>query len=68
VDLDDDVTYLVIQMGSVSFCIPSCDVLELSDALYVLGLTKNILLVSTMTNLKTVVDFDDKQFIIIDHN
>jgi hypothetical protein len=46
---------------------PLGDVLELNDVLYVLGLTKNLLLVSTMTDLKCVVEFDDKQVIIIDH-
>lgn len=36
--------------------------------LYVLGLTKNLLLVSAMTSLKCVTEFSDKQVIITDHN
>jgi hypothetical protein len=43
VELGDDATYPVTRMGSVSFCMPSGDVLELDDVLYVLGLTKNLL-------------------------
>jgi len=42
----------------------SGDVLKLSDVLYVLGLTRNLLLVSVMTDLLCVVEFDDQQVII----
>jgi hypothetical protein len=56
---------LVIGMGFVSFCMPSGDVLELNDVLYVLGLTKNLLSISAMIDLKCVVEFDDKQVIIM---
>jgi hypothetical protein len=38
--------------------------LELHDVLYVPGLTKNLLLASTMIDLKCVAKFDDQQVII----
>jgi hypothetical protein len=48
-------------MGSISFCMPTREVLELHEILYVPDLTKNILLVSCFTNLKCMVKFDDQQ-------
>jgi len=39
-------------------------VLELSGVLYVLCLTRNLLLVSIMIDLVCVVEFDDQQVII----
>lgn len=50
VELGDDATYLFIGMGSISFCIPLGDVFKLDYALYVLGLTKNLLSMSAMTS------------------
>jgi len=38
---------------------PSGDILELTNVLYVLGLTKNLLLVSVMADLRYMVEFDD---------
>jgi hypothetical protein len=64
VELGDDAKYLVIGMGSISFCMPTGEVLELHEVLYVLGLTKNLLLVSCLTDLKCMVEFDDQQVII----
>jgi hypothetical protein len=46
-------------MGSVSFLMPLGDVLELDDVLYVHGLTKNLLLVLAIMDLKCVAKFDD---------
>jgi hypothetical protein len=66
VELGNDATYLVTKMGFVSFYMPLGDVLELDDVLYVLGLTKNLLSVSAMTDLRCVVEFDDQQVIIRD--
>jgi hypothetical protein len=43
---------------------PSSDVLELDDVLYVPGLTKSLLLVSCMTDLQCMVEFDGQQVII----
>jgi hypothetical protein len=51
VELGDDATYLVAGVGSISFQMPSGDILELTSVLYVLGLTKNLLSVSVMIDL-----------------
>lgn len=59
VELGDDATYSVIGMGSISFYMPSGDVLELHDVLFVPRLSKNVLSVSCLTDLKCVVEFDD---------
>ena len=42
------------RMGSLTFNMPLGDVLELDGVLYVLGLMKNLLLVSTMIDLRSV--------------
>jgi hypothetical protein len=39
-DLGDDATYSMKGLGSISLWMPSGDVLELNDVLFVLGLTK----------------------------
>jgi hypothetical protein len=46
VSLGEDATYLVAEVGSISFRMPSDDVLKLSGILYVPGLTKNLLSMS----------------------
>jgi hypothetical protein len=51
VDLFDDATYPMGGVGTISFQMPWGDSLELIDVLFVLGLKKNILLVSCMQNL-----------------
>jgi hypothetical protein len=51
VELGDDATYPVRGVGSISFQMPSGDVLELSDVLFVPSLKKNLLSVSCMTNV-----------------
>jgi hypothetical protein len=68
VELGDDATYLVTGMGSVSFNMPSGNVLDLDDVLFVPDLTKNLLSVSAWTELRFVVEFDDQQVIIGDYN
>ena len=50
----------------VSFYMPSSDVLELSDVLYVPSLTKNLLTVSNVTYLKCLTEFDNNKLIIRD--
>lgn len=57
--LGDDATYPIAEMGSISFCMPIANVLELDDVLYVLGLMKNLLLVLTMAD-RCVVEFDNQ--------
>jgi len=47
-------------MGSVSFCMPSGDVLDIDDVLYVLGLMKNLISVSTMIDLRSVSELTIK--------
>jgi hypothetical protein len=49
VELGDDATYPMKGLGSISFWMPSSDVLELNDVLFVPGLKKNLLSVSCMT-------------------
>jgi hypothetical protein len=58
--LGDDATYPVTRMGSVSFSMPSGDVLDIDDVLYVLGLMKNLLSVSTMIDLRSVSELTIK--------
>jgi hypothetical protein len=64
VELGNDATYPVTKWALSLSCMPSSDVLELNDVLYVPNLTKNLLLVSCMTDLQCVVEFDDQQVII----
>jgi hypothetical protein len=68
VELSDDATYLPTGMGSIALCMPSGDVLQLDDVLYVPSLTKNLLSMSTMTNQRLMVKFDNQQVIIRDCN
>jgi hypothetical protein len=68
VELGDDGKYLVIRLGSISFCMLAGEVLELHEVLYVLGMTKNLLLVSCLINLKCKVEFDDQGVIIKSHS
>jgi hypothetical protein len=63
-ELGDDAKFLVIGMGSISFHMPTREVLELHEVLYVLGLTKNLLSISCLIDLKCMVEFDDQQVII----
>ena len=58
--IGDDATYPVTRMGSVSFCMPSGDVLDIDDVLYVLGLMKNLISVSTMIDLRFVSELTIK--------
>jgi hypothetical protein len=45
VDLGDDGKYLVTRLGSISFFMPTGEVLDLHEVLYVPDMTKNLLLV-----------------------
>lgn len=47
---------------------PLGNVLELHNVLYVPGLTKDLLLASTTTDLRCVGKFEDQQIIIRDPN
>jgi hypothetical protein len=66
VELGNDATYLMRRVGYISFRMPSSDVLELSDILFVLGLRKNLLLVSCMTDIHWRVAFEGQQCTIGD--
>jgi hypothetical protein len=61
VELGDDATYPMKGLGSISFQMPSSDVLELNDVLFVLSLKKNLLSVSCMTNFQCRVAFEGQQ-------
>lgn len=50
----------MIVMDSISFCMPSGDVLEQHNVLFVPGLTKNLLSNSCLINPKCVVELDDQ--------
>jgi hypothetical protein len=50
VDLGDDATYPMKRLVSISIRMPSCDVLELNDVFFILGLKKNILSVSCLVD------------------
>jgi hypothetical protein len=67
VDLGNDVACAIIKLGSISFCIPLGDVLELDDGLYVPSLTKCLLSVSCIKNLQCMAEFDSYQVIIRKH-
>ena len=60
VELGDDSIYPMIGIDTLSFKMPSSNVLELHDVLFVLGLKKNLLFYLTITNLQRKVDFDDQ--------
>jgi hypothetical protein len=50
------ITYPTKESGSISFHMPSGDVLKLNEVLFVFGSKKNLLLVSYMTNFQYLVD------------
>jgi hypothetical protein len=52
VELSDNAMYIVKGLGSISFQMPSSDVLELDSVMYVPDLTKSLLSISCMTNLQ----------------
>jgi hypothetical protein len=66
VELGDDAIYVVKGSGSISLQMPLGDVLELNDVLFVLGLMKNLCLVSCMIDLHCVGEFDPQKVIIRD--
>jgi hypothetical protein len=65
-ELGDDATYLLRGVGSISFQMPSGDVLELDHILLVPSLRKNLLLVSCMTYIHWRVSFEGQQCTIRD--
>jgi hypothetical protein len=68
VELGDDATYPMRGVGSISFQTPIGDVLELSNVLYVLGLKKNLLLVSCMEDLQCMLSLMLKRLSLEDGN
>jgi hypothetical protein len=59
VELGDDGKYPVTGLGFISFHMLAREVLELCQALYVLGRTKNLLLVSCLIDLKCNAKFNN---------
>ena len=53
-------------LNSISFQRPLGDVLELNFVLYVLDLTKSLLSVPCLTELKCLTEFDGQQITITD--
>jgi hypothetical protein len=66
VELGDDATYPMKGLGSISFQMPSGDVLELNDVLFVPSLKKNLLSISCMEDLQCRVAFEGQQCTISD--
>jgi hypothetical protein len=64
VELGDVSMESMIGVGFISFFMPSSDVLEIHYVLLVPRLTKNIVLVFFLIDIKCVVEFDDQQVII----
>jgi hypothetical protein len=52
VKLGDNAIYPMMELSSISFLMPSGDILALNDVFFVPVLTKNLLSVSCMTNLQ----------------
>jgi hypothetical protein len=63
VELVDDATYPIAGVRSI-FQMPSGGIFELIYVLYALGLTKNLLSVSMMTDLGYMAKFDNQQIFI----
>lgn len=68
VELGDDTTYTKKGLCSISFQMPSSDVLELDSVLHVPILTKSLLSISCMTDLQRLAEFDGQQVTIKDNN
>jgi hypothetical protein len=66
VELGDDASYHVRRISYISFQMPSCDVLELSDVLFVPSLMRNLLSMSSMEKVQWRVAFDGQQCTISD--
>lgn len=58
--LRDDATYVVNQIDTVSFRMPLNNVLNLHDVLFVHILSNNLFLVSTIANMKCIVEFNNQ--------
>jgi len=65
-EFTDDATDSMKGVGSISLWMPSRDVLELNDVLFVLGLKKNLLSISYMTDFLCRVAFKGHQCTISD--
>jgi hypothetical protein len=65
VELGDNAKYLVIGMCSVSFHMPVGEVLELHEVLYVPSSTKNLLLVSCLTNDEVFSKFQEFKTLVV---
>lgn len=63
VELGDDATYPVVEVGSISSQMPSNDILELNGVLNVLSLTKNLLSILVMPNRGHMAEFNHEVLI-----
>ena len=61
----DNATYLETRMGSISFWMPSSDVLKAHYVQFVPGFTNNLSILA-ITNLKCIVELNDQQCTIRD--
>jgi hypothetical protein len=51
-------THVVHGQGDISFHFPNGEITQINNVLYVLGLTKNLLSIGTMINVRFVTVFD----------
>jgi hypothetical protein len=68
VELGDDGRYPMVGLLSISFQMLVREFLDLNEVIYVLGMHKNIILGSCLTDLKHKVEFDDEKVIIRSKN
>jgi hypothetical protein len=68
VELSDDGKYPMTRKGSISFHMPVGEVLELHEVFYVPHMTKTLLLVSCVIDLRCSAKFDDQEVIIKSHS
>jgi hypothetical protein len=61
VELSDNTKYAVKGVGTTSFQLKSRKILKMSEVLYVPGLKKNLLSISTMEDRGYAVEFVDGQ-------
>ena len=64
VTLGDDTTYPMTRVSIVPIKMPLCDVFELHVVLLAPSLTKNLFVVSAITDMKCKFEFDEQQYMI----
>jgi len=68
VEYGDNTTYHMIKIGTISFTMPSGNILDWQYVFYVPKLMNNLLSISSITNRKHIVEFNDQKCIIRYYN